>query len=77
MRRTELLNKALAAGYEVKYDFQTNEGHIVRRRKGSQKILLGVTLYPDGTAIRADLPIEICTTIRTNKAVAKLLGICT
>jgi hypothetical protein len=72
-KRQQLVNDAIAAGYTVQHDDQAV--HIFKRHGGNKRIIKGITMFPSGTAIRADISLEVCLSIRTIKAMREQLGV--
>lgn len=72
-KQQQMVDDAIQAGYSVE---ATSEGvTIYKRHGGNKRITNGIVLFPDKTAIRADIELELALTIRTIKAMREQLGL--
>lgn len=65
----QLIDDAIAAGYKVE------ESIYAVRIPAKRRFGIGITIYPNGTAVRNDVDISFVNAIRTQKQMRKLLGL--
>jgi hypothetical protein len=73
-RKQQLIDDAKAAGFTV----VTSESGVVRIRKthkGNGRVLRGLDLYPDGTAIDATLDLSVAKGVRSYADMRAILGV--
>lgn len=68
-----LIEDAKRAGYSVRRD--DYQVAIVRRHKGTGRVLQGIVLYQDGTAIRADVDLSVATGMRSDADMRAVLSL--
>lgn len=68
-----LIEDAKRAGYSVRRD--DYQVAIVRRHKGNGRVLQGIVLYQDGTAIRADVDLSVATGMRSDADMRAVLSL--
>ena len=65
----------MAAGHRVE-DEKGGTYYVVRTPQADEpRLLAGIVLWPDGTACRADVPLEVALNIRTIKAMREASGL--
>jgi len=68
MTRTQLVEKARAAGFELR-------GPILGKFSKRGRVLLGVRMWEDGSYTRADVENHLATKISGHSAAARALGL--
>ncbi len=66
----KLVEDAVEQGYQIKEDDSS-----ISITKGKNKFPKGILIYLDGSAIRTDLPLTCCRSIKTQKMMRDLLGL--
>lgn len=66
----KLIDDAKAKGLRV---IESNDYALVSKGKTNRAV--GLEIWPDGTATRADVALSVTTTIRTQKQMREILGL--
>lgn len=64
----KLIDDAKAAGLKVREEHNYVD---IKRKRPS----LGLVIFEDGVAVRNDVDLSVCTAIRTQKQMRKILGL--
>ncbi len=69
----QMLQDAIKAGYSVEVELREHGSTLIVKRNKRGRIKYGIEIFPDKTAIRADVELGLCLCIRGIKAQREVL----